>query len=214
MKKLLPLLILLLCAALLLASCKKKPPEEPTTTAPETSAYTPPTELTTEATTAQETEPPATTRMETTGEPMSYDEDAPRREQATPSEIRAEEKRVQNALNTLKAGRIDKIVLVQTRPTAAGAERVTYESTSPEVIAAWTDIFGAMELSGAQFEFLSGGNLSVYAYTGDEVIELGCLEGNYLTNGALKTMCRIDNYADLYEDIRGAAALVSGDIMI
>ena len=213
MKKLLPLLILPLCAALLLASCKKDPPPAPaTTTARETTAL--PASTTQEpATTEEATELPATTTMKETEEPMANDE-TPRREVATPADIRAEERRANRVLASLNAGEIDKIVLEQTRPTAGGAERFMYESTSPEVIAAWVELFDAMELSGAQFEFLSGGNLAVCAYAGTEKIALGCIEGSYLTNGRLKTMCRIDNYDALYGDIKRAAAMVSGDLVI
>ena len=215
MKKLLPLLMLLLGATLLLASCKKGPPEVPATTkARETTKALPATRpvLPPEEPTAETTGPPTTT-MEATGEPMT-DDNTPRMEVATPAEIRAEERRVGSLLSSLDTGKIDKIVLEQTRPTAAGAQRFTYESTSKEAIAAWVDVFDAMELSGAQFEFLSGGNLAVFAYADGKKAELGCIEGSYLTNGRLKTMCRIDNYDALYGDIKSAAALVSGDVII
>jgi len=45
-------------------------------------------------------------------------------------------------------------------------------------------------------------------------VELGCIEGNHLTNGQLKTMCRIDNYDALYGDIQKAAALVNREVVI
>jgi hypothetical protein len=217
MKKLLPLLMLLLGVALLLASCKDDPPPEPTTARawaatttalPTTEPTLPPEETTAEA-------PPTTTTTKATDEPMTTTDDGtPRRELATPAEIRAEERRASSVLSSLKAGEIDKIVLEQTRPTAGGAERFTYESASPEAVAAWVNVFDAMELSGAQFEFLSGGNLAVYAVAGGSKVELGCLEGGYLTNGRLKTMCRIDNYDALYGDIKSAAALVSNDVVV
>jgi len=215
MKKLMPLLLLLLGATLLLASCKKDPPEESTTTSTTTAATTTFTQPATaeEPTTEEATEPPATTTTKATDEPMT-DDGAPRREVATPAEIRAEERRVNGLLSSLDTGRIDKIVLEQTRPTAGGAERFTYESTSKEAIAAWVDVFDAMELSGAQFEFLSGGNLAVFAYVDGKKVELGCMEGSYLTNGRLKTMCRIDNYDELYGEIKSAAAMVSNDIVV
>lgn len=216
MKKLLPLFIIFLGAALLLASCKKDPPLEPTTartTTAATTAFTQPA-TTEEPTTEEPTEPPATTTMKATDEPMTELDDTPRKEVASPAEIQAEEKRVSGVLSSLDAGKIEKIVLEQTRPTAAGAERFTYESASREAITAWVDLFDAMELSGAQFEFLSGGNLAVFAVVGGEKVELGCIEGNYLTNGKLKTMCKIDNYDALYGDIQSAAAMVSGDVVV
>ena len=214
MKKLLPLLIIFLGAALLLASCKDDPPEPTTvrTTTAATTAFTQPA-TTEEPTTEEATEPPTAT-MKATDEPMTHIDDTPRKEVASPAEIQAEEKRAGSVLSSLDADKIEKIVLEQTRPTAGGAERFTYESTSREAITAWVDIFGAMELSGAQFEFLSGGNLAVFAYVGGEKVELGCIEGNYLTNGRLKTMCKIDNYDALYGDIRSAAAMVSGDVVV
>jgi len=218
MKKLLPLLLLLLGAALLLASCKKDPPPEaPTTARTATAATTTATRSATteEPTTEEATEPPTTTTTKATDAPMTATNDGtPRKEIATPADIRAEERRASSVLSSLDGDKIEKIVLEQTRPTAAGAERFVYESASREAIAAWVDLFGAMELSGAQFEFLSGGNLAVFAYVGGEKVELGCIEGNYLTNGKLKTMCRIDNYDALYGDIRSAADMVSGDIVV
>ncbi|MCL2494571.1 MAG: hypothetical protein FWE98_02795 [Oscillospiraceae bacterium] len=214
MKKLIPILLLLLCAALLLASCKKDPPvvttTAATTTAREAATVTQP--ETTEETTMEETEPIVTAPAVATEEPATGD--MPRVEQASPAEIRAEERRALNLLSSLDTDKIEKIVLEQTRPTVGGAQRFTYESESKEAIEAWAAVFGAMELSGEQFEFLSGGNLAVYAYIGGERVELGCIEGSYLTNGRLKTMCKIDNYDALYGDIQSAAALVNGDILV
>jgi len=214
MKKLLALL-LLLSLALLLGGCPAPPPQPPvTTTQEETAPETTAAELTMEETTTEEaSEETAATTEATEGEPVINQNDIPQREQATPAEIGAEERRVKNLLASLDTGRIDKIVLVQTRPTADGARRFTYESTSKDAIKAWVDIFGAMRLSGAQFEFLSGGNLAVYVYSGGKRTEQGCLEGAYLTNGKLKTMCRIDNYSALYDDIKSAAAMVSGELI-
>ena len=135
-------------------------------------------------------------------------------ETATPAEIKSEEQRVEAAISSMDADKISKLVIEQILPTQEGSQISTYESNSQEAIEAWVNLFQRMEIVGVEFEYLTGGNMVVYIVDEQGETRLGCLEGSYLTNGKLKTMCRITNYSDLYPDIQKAAHMVSELIVV
>jgi len=123
---------------------------------------------------------------------------------ATPGEIQAEEERVKTLIASLDAEKITKITIEQYTPNG----RFVYGSKAKKAIAAWVDLFQRMEITGVAFEYAGGSNAVVYMHDERGKVRIGNLEGSRITNGGVETMCRIDNYVELYPDIESALDMV------
>ena len=123
---------------------------------------------------------------------------------ATPGEIQAEEDRVKALIASLDADKITKITIEQMTPNGM----IVKESSSKEAIKAWVDLYKRMEITGVEFDYLSGGFGTVYIHDDRGKISMGYLAGEYITNESLITMVRIDNRAELYPDLERAIEML------
>jgi len=123
---------------------------------------------------------------------------------ATPAEIQAEEDRVKALIASLDAQKITKVTIEQINPNG----RVVSESSSKDVIVAWVDLFKRMEITGVEFEYLTGSFGTIYINDERGKVRIGNLTGGYLTNEGTVTMVRIDNSVELNSEMEKAVGMV------